>query len=298
MTESEARDVSADGSVVVGGGSGQAFRWANGVMAIIPDDANLHPTGAYGVSPDGNTVVGYGIWAGSQSQGFIWRNGTTSDLGPRYASDVTSDGSIVVGQRGDEAYRWVDGVPTGLGDLPGGAVDSTALGVSADGSVVVGMSHSGQGVEAFRWENDVMTGLGDLPGGAFDGHANAVSADGSIVVGFSKSTALNAEAFRWENGVMVGLGFLAQTSQSRSSAWDISGDGATIVGWHSHSGLGGIPAAFVWRADMGMKDLRDLLESQYGLDMTGWSLREARGVSADGRHIVGGGINPDGVLCR
>ena len=39
----------------------------------------------------------------------------------------------------------------GLGDLPGGSFYSTAYGVSADGSVVVGLSGSASGPEAFRW---------------------------------------------------------------------------------------------------------------------------------------------------
>jgi len=38
----------------------------------------------------------------------------------------------------------------GLGDLPGGSVNSSAYGVSADGSVVVGQSLTASGWEAFR----------------------------------------------------------------------------------------------------------------------------------------------------
>ena len=46
--------------------------------------------------------------------------------------------------------------------------DSSALDVSADGSVVVGVSDFGSGPEPFRWtEAEGMVGLGDLPGGDF-----------------------------------------------------------------------------------------------------------------------------------
>ena len=38
---------------------------------------------------------------------------------------------------------------TGLGDLPGGSFNSSARGVSADGSTVVGVSSSDSGTEAF-----------------------------------------------------------------------------------------------------------------------------------------------------
>ena len=37
-----------------------------------------------------------------------------------------------------------------------------------------------------------------------------------------------------------------------------------------------------------------MLENTYGLDLTGWTLTEAKGISADGLTIVGTGTNPDG----
>jgi probable HAF family extracellular repeat protein len=162
---SDAFDVSADGSVVVGrslrGWYDEAFRWENGVMTGL---GLLH-----------------GPSFGSQ------------------ATDVSADGSVVAGscggvERGAEAFRWENGVMTGLGDLPGGYFYSHTLDVSADGSVVVGESRSASGFEAFRWKNGVMTGLSDLPGGTFKSYAFYVSADGSVVVGNSES-ALGREAF-------------------------------------------------------------------------------------------------------
>ena len=53
---------------------------------------------------------------------------------------------------------------TPLGDLPGVTFVSQALGVSADGSVVVGASNTdlnGVNFAAFRWEDGVMANLGD-----------------------------------------------------------------------------------------------------------------------------------------
>jgi len=43
-----------------------------------------------------------------------------------------------------------------------------------------------------------------------------------------------------------------------------------------------------------MRRLADVLVSDYGLSLTGWTLVEARGVSADGKVIVGYGTNPSG----
>ncbi|MCA2550875.1 MAG: PEP-CTERM sorting domain-containing protein, partial [Microcystis sp. M53BS1] len=85
----------------------------------------------------------------------------------------------------------------GLGDLPGGTFQGSALGVSGDGSVVVGSGNSANGLEAFRWtQAGGIVGLGDLPGGTFQGSALGVSGDGSVVVGYSYS-ANGLEAFRW-----------------------------------------------------------------------------------------------------
>jgi probable HAF family extracellular repeat protein len=97
----------------------------------------------------------------------------------------------------------------GLGDLPGGLNFSSAIGISADGSTIVGISGSSNttGQEAFRWNQDTgMVGLGDLVGGTFDSTARGTSANGSIVVGQSSSVNGN-EAFRWTQTTgMVGLG--------------------------------------------------------------------------------------------
>ena len=85
----------------------------------------------------------------------------------------------------------------GLGDLPGGGFYSTASGVSADGSVVVGYSRCASGYEAFRWtQAGGIVGLGDLAGGSFNSYAQDVSADGSVVVGWGRNPSGNDEAWR------------------------------------------------------------------------------------------------------
>jgi probable HAF family extracellular repeat protein len=74
----------------------------------------------------------------------------------------------------------------GLGDLPGGYYDSVAIGVSADGSVVVGISSSNLSSQAFRWTKSTgMVNLGALPGGSSFSHASDISNNGSIIVGDS-----------------------------------------------------------------------------------------------------------------
>src|SRR5262249_19541313 len=74
----------------------------------------------------------------------------------------------------------------GLGFLPGGSF-SDAFAVSANNSVIVGVSDTGPGTnnQAFRWApGGGMVSLGFLPGDN-SSSASVVSADGSLVFGVS-----------------------------------------------------------------------------------------------------------------
>jgi len=51
--------------------------------------------------------------------------------------------------------------------------------------------------------------------------------------------------------------------------------------------------AFIWDPTNGMRDLTQLLKGS-GVDLSGWSLIAATGVSADGTAIVGSGTDPSG----
>jgi probable HAF family extracellular repeat protein len=77
-----------------------------------------------------------------------------------------------------------------------------------------------------------------------------------------------------------------------SVAVDASADGSIVVGFGTtETG----PEAFLWDAAAGMRNLRTLLADELGLDLGGWTLTEATGISDDGLTLVGSGINPDGV---
>jgi probable HAF family extracellular repeat protein len=316
LPSSEALAVSGDGSVVVGrsrSASGtEAFRWTvNDGMASLGPPPFPVPfpffSEALAVSGDGSVVVGRSRSA-SGTEAFHWTAKcgmvffTPGEIFHSAAHGVSADGSTVVGglsgDRVFEAFRWTEtGGLMPLGDLPGGMPEnfSWASAVSADGSVVVGRGSSdlGRRFEAFRWTiGGGMRGLGDLPGGEFFSLALDVSADGSVVVGESHS-ALGDEAFRWTaNGGMEGLGHLP--GRDSSAAFGISADGSVVVG-ESHLGSPtstSLPAAFVWDSTSGMRELA-LLLSDLGVDLTGWILVSAEGVSDDGRTIVGTGVNPE-----
>lgn len=300
---SRANAVSADGTVVVGQGntaaSREVFRWTSdgGMVGLGTLPGGPPRTMARGVSADGNVIVGYGDTA-SGFEAFRWTPGggmagmgyLPGGSGYSAAEGVSADGSVVVGRSniasGGEAFRWTagDGM-VGLGELPGGSSFSEANAVSSDGSKVVGASGSTLGTEAFMWSSsEGMIGLGDLPGGIFRSSARAMSSDGSVVIGTSESN-IGSEAFRWtEDGGMVGLGDLPG-GVFGSVANDVSADGSVVVGMSIFNG------AFIWDAVNGMRPLQDVLENDYGIDLTGWELAGANGISADGLTIVGHGYH-------
>jgi probable HAF family extracellular repeat protein len=130
---------------------------------------------------------------------------------------------------------------TGLGDLAGGLELSVANGISADGKVVVGYSHSATGPEAFRWTlDDGMEGLG-FP------IAFAVSGDGAVVVGHRLRDG-RSEPVRWTRDEEIACPQNA-TEYRRGAAQGVTVDGSTVVGvvGTGMSDAEGHDSAFRWR---------------------------------------------------
>lgn len=305
---SEVLGLSADGTVAVGYSQSaagyEAIRWTQSGGMVSLGDLSGGATNAFAraVSSDGSVVVGAGTSA-SGTETFRWTSGTgltaLGDLaGGAFASTaygISADGSVVAGTGNSstsQAYRWTSaGGMVGLGFLAGGGTNiSQVRGISADGSVIVGFSSSstGSGQEAFRWtEAGGMMGLGLLAGSSLTSAAHAVSADGTTIVGQSYTASSQLEAIRWtQAGGMVGLGDLPGGSVS-STAYGVSGNGAIVVGYSQ--GTSG-NEAFYWTATSGMLSLQNYLTGQ-GVDLTGWTLRNAWAISSDGSTIAGSGLH-------
>jgi probable HAF family extracellular repeat protein len=169
----------------------------------------------------------------------------------------------------------------GLGFLPS-TTSSTANGISADGTVVVGYS----GLQAYSWtETGGMVGLGFLPGQSFS-NAIAASGDGSVVVGYSEyfGSSFGRRAFRWTlAGGMVSLGTLTG-SHDYSAAHAVNADGSVVVGISGQTFVG--QQAFRWTQADGMLGLGFL---------PGKNSSAAVGVSGDGNIVVGGSRTGEGA---
>ena len=308
-TRSEALEVSDDGSVVVGTSLGtvdvEAFRWTaeTGMVGLGSLPGGVTSLGL-GVSGDGITVVGLA----NSTEAFRWTiaekmiglGDLPGGLFDSSAEGASADGSVVVGRGHSdlsdiEAFRWTsDGGMVGLGVLAGGGRWSRALATSADGSVVVGYGQSfTDNSEAFRWTKEGgMIGLGYLPGGEPHSRAFDVSADGSVVVGYGW-TASRQEAYRWtSNGGMVGLGAFLDGDEFLSYAYGVSADGKVVVG-NSNTDSGS-SEAFVWTEASGMVRLHDILVANGATGLSDWGRLKARGISGDGKWVVGRSVNPSG----
>ncbi|MCE4063390.1 hypothetical protein LXM60_24615 [Pandoraea sputorum] len=238
------------------------------------------------MSADGSTVFGT-LTTSAGIQAFRWTKltgiETIAGLGG-YPHAVSADGSVVVGSINNGpgssyAFRWtVDGGTQNLGSL--GGVASTAFGISADGTTIVGagLVNGTSGERAFRWtEASGMTNLGTLGGDA--SVANTANANGSVVVGWSRASATDASvahAFRWT--ASTGMQDLGTIGGTTSNARAISADGNVVAG--TANTASNAQRAFRWTSATGMKDLGTL-----GGDETVFS-----GMSTDGTIIVGGSL--------
>jgi probable HAF family extracellular repeat protein len=317
VDSSECHAIASGGSLAVGAASG-----SSGVLAVRFDGTALLELGdlaggtvqslALAVSADGGVIVGRG--EESTATRAFRKVGVQPmvSLGvfpafPAASTEATgcnADGSIVVGraywfagaEQRERAFLWSVGGMAGLGEVPGGSWDTRAFGVSADGVTVVGSASravaGGVETRAFVWTvNDEHTFL-PLLVGTTGSEARAVSADGSVVVGqcFSTGAGARAEACVWTFGVAEGLGDLPGFAFA-SGALGVSADGTTVVGFGTTDAGS---EAFVWTRASGLRRLGDALA---GADLTHWRrLAAARGVSADGRRIVGVGVAQGATL--
>jgi probable HAF family extracellular repeat protein len=233
-----------------------------------------------------------------------------------------------------EAFRWTNGVMTGLGDLPLGPFESVARGISANGRVIAGKCAGASSYLGCYWSDGVLNSINQLLGKTGGSAAFAISADGLVIVGGSGSGS-GAEAFFSELGATAGLGDL-DGGDFASRARAVSADGSVVVG--SSASSNGTAEAFRWQHGV-MVGLGDLAGGDFAssalavaadgsvvagvsktglgdeafywradtgmqrlkdvldnasVDTEGWILSGAQGISADGLTIVGEGIDPLG----
>lgn len=276
---SRAYGVSPDGRTVVGTTGSERDSFA----AYWTESAGLYTTHDRGsftaASADGSVIAGQGFgealsWTpayGGQQLGVL--PGTTTST----ATDISADGSVIVGNSGDQAFVWTDTPGSAMRELNGigGEAVTRVHAVSADGRVAVGMSGTPDrgSASAVLWYTDGTPVAHSLQfAGTSGSSAHDVSADGSVIVGRA-----NDEPFRWSDDRSVSLGLLPGDTEGGATA--VSGDGSVVLGYSGST-------LFLWDEVAGMRDLWSVLTIDYGLDLTGWVLEEALGLSHDGQVIT------------
>ena len=184
-----------------------------------------------------------------------------------------------------------------LGAPAGAGSSSRALGVSSNGTVIVGdaefpaaggTTRSG----AFRWTGGTFQDLGSLEPNSLS-LATGVSGDGTVIVGWSGITTAS-RAFRWttQTQTMQPIGPLP--GHLTAAAIAVSDNGKIVVGishptFLQFQGVGlswNQGTAFRWTQAKGIQELRQVFIDN-GVDMTGVSLVSVTGMSPDGQWIGG-----------
>ncbi len=138
-----ANAVAAQTNVIVGSGDpgAQAIVWQNGVATALPPLSTSIPSSAAGgVSGNGQVIVGASSYDPSNVRAVMWQGTTITPLAflhnfdtYSFAEAANADGSVILGQSGSivehsiTPVRWVNGIPSGLGDLVPDGIDATGL---------------------------------------------------------------------------------------------------------------------------------------------------------------------------
>jgi len=261
ISEMEVKDVSADGSVMVGTGN------TNNGLRAFRADRNV-------VDADGVPVA---------AQLVIQDMVTLQTLRSSAAEAVSEDGLIIAGygatNNGNRAFvttvldATTDPITLESTVLPmlGGGRFAEAYAMTPDGAIIAGRSDSSKGPQACIWFVDsttgewVVKGLGGLSKKKFDSVATSIAykvgstAGDLMVVGRSQSILYPSEAFVWTGNPVLeddGIGYLYDLEYILIK-----------TGVAEASGMG-----------------------------SEWIMSEATGVSAAGDRIVGWGVNPEGGI--
>jgi uncharacterized membrane protein len=187
----------------------------------------------------------------------------------------SGDGKVMAANYGGEIYRWT--ASGGFQDLGPGDPNSSAVGISSDGSTII----SGHiGADGFAspalWKKGTVIDLGHPANGCTQldnswGSGYGVDAHGSKAVGLAWYCQ-GAEGFKWTaHDGNKSLGHPAGNRSSRASA--ISADGKMIVGF--------------WEDPTGPRRPVRWVKGKHDLFLGNKTIGEASGVNSDGTNIVG-----------
>lgn len=327
-TNTSVGGISADGTRVSGSNLNIPVIWLNGVPQIfdaigryINERISGNGLVTSGYNPDQqakNTI----IWTAATGSFLVADRSPTEiatgsaaidSSGTYFAVNTgTYDPNSTFISRNIAAYRWtIAGGYQSLGSF-GPTWAMRGNGISGDGTIIVGeaddrsVSPTEPFVEnraAFRWSTSGgLTRLADLAatplGGTVSSHsiASGISRDGTTIVGESRGNDGFVQAVYWRGGSITSLGLLPGSPLPTATGTNAAGathalaanaDGSIIVGRASTITT---DRAWRWTASSGMQDL-NLIAANAGLNLNGFVLTDAVGISDNGQIITGNAFN-------
>jgi hypothetical protein len=300
-------DISTDGATVAGSASGQAYIWTVGGAS----PRIIAPLGAFDaqythLGRDGQVVVGCSLSADANgndaSDVWMWTAAVgVQHLGappfqagsppqqaytacPNAVSSLTG-GPTIVGGANDVlgqvnlGFYWTQGGLFQFFNAPYN--EWVAHGVTPDGNIAVGEGHlSVTGFDdALLWRKSGATFQAStvLPPTSSGAVAQAISPDGFVAAGLSSST---QTAVRWSG---AGFSVMQNIAPTFGYGLSLSQNGSIVVGYAISAGAF---QAFIWN---GAFQSMDAALTAAGVNVSGWVLQFARGVSGDGKTVVGDG---------
>ena len=287
-------DITPDGSIVVGSGSGGGFYWR---WQVDPAPTFIGGNDAVACSEDGSVIVGCitdpilnrevaARW--TQATGWVslgYLPNALSCPSRSNAYDVSHDGNTVVGLSWDgcngRGFVWdtVNGMQELDVQINGG---NRATTVSGDGTSAGGFAQSNSRSPVY-WNTSDLTGFAVDP--ALGGEVFGMTTDGSLSVGtlYQNSPSFLYEAFLRDagTGAITNLGALDGNNYA-AAGLDINDDGTVIAGFDY---LSLTRIGWIWTASDGIISLQDRMAA-LGLSIP--NVYTCNAVSDDGLTVVGG----------
>ena len=259
----------------------------------------------YGISGDGKTFVGNSMGGGERpvqwtsEDGFAFLPGIPNDS-YAYATNASYDGSVIVGwgqpisaNDGSRGLRWESTGSLTVLAATHSLAECEAYLINSTGQYAAGESFALDPRMFITYFPSVWNGTSGsnvpTPGGTFRGNATAISGDGQVLYCKYETDSFDGElAYKWSSaGGVQPVNGPADTHYISTLA--CNADGSVAVGYVStFSDSDGF--AFLMTPALGLVNLNTHLAS-IGVDMTGWVLRAAYAVSADGTIIGGYGVH-------
>ncbi len=313
--------VSPDGSVVFGRAEShygwESFRWTaeTGIQRLgFPWWEGYFGSGALDASYDGSIIIG-AHWIGDSDgytmfRPYVWTQADGTRELPMPAGlygdwsgeavALSSDGRLAVGwigrqppvhgQRRDlSAVVWnIEDRTVELMEQPPSTDSSySSRDISSNGSTILVGTLQGD----YLWTEQYGYTQTTFPGG------EALSPDGKVIAGTQREYTPTFHEYGFllnGNDEITMLG--VPDGWVSNPVYAISYDGSVVVGKLCDGYFNPQYGAYLWTEQEGVRLLEEILVEDYGLDLTGWDLLSATGISYDGMTIVGTGINPDGYL--